>query len=168
MLFGQLHNIPQNVQPIIYPAIPVSSPASGGLGCCIVLFHCKEGRIDITHIFVPISIIRFSFFFFGPHGWHMEVPGPRSKWRFRPTRQPRQHWIFNPPSEARIELGSSQRRCQVLKPPSHNGNSHKMVFLKDSVSAVSRWKSPALARKAGSRRLLEGEGGVEGTGRHLC
>ena len=38
----------------------------------------------------------YSFFFLGPHTWHMEIPklGVELKLQLRPKPQPRQHWIW--------------------------------------------------------------------------
>ena len=84
-----------------------------------------------------------SFFFLGPHLWHMEVPRLQVQLelqllayatatatqdlsrvcRLHHSSQPQQ--MFNPLSEARDQTCVLMDTSQVLNPLSHNGNSLK-------------------------------------------
>ena len=81
----------------------------------------------------------FSFFFLGPHLWHVEVPRLRIKLEVQllacaiVTQDPNHicnlrcslwhHRILNPMSEAREETHVLMDTSWVLNPLSHNGNS---------------------------------------------
>ena len=106
-------------------------------------------RFGGYHIFLSIFSL-FSFFFLGPHLWHMEVPGLWVKLELQlpayaiatamwdPSclcnlyQSSQQCWILNPLSETRDRTCILMNTSWVFNLLSHSGNSGYHIFLKDS------------------------------------